>query len=305
MAYEIKQIKLEKPRKVVYAITDALGITERASKRLVDKGRVKCNGTTVERKGEIVDGTLEVLFYEPTPIIDVEVVFEHEDFAIFDKPPFMLVHPNGFNTKTSLLDNIKNLYGLSANIVHRLDYETSGLVIASKNKKSEAVLKTMFENRQVKKQYIALLQGSLNKTIEIRTFIEKQNINGEIKIKQNSSNEGKEAVSIFEPMEKIEKLSATLVKVSPLTGRLHQIRLHSAHIGMPIFGEPIYGNTICTAGKYLDKKLSKEERLEQTKANRICLQAERLEFNYLGESIVATSKLNAKSDFLKAVRGEE
>jgi 23S rRNA pseudouridine1911/1915/1917 synthase len=302
LSYEIKIIKLEAPRRVVYAIVDALGITERASKRLVDKGRVKCNGKPVERKGEVVDCQLEVLFYEPSPVIDVKIVYEHEDFAIFDKPPFMLVHPNGFNTKTSLLDNIKYLYGHSSNIAHRLDYETSGLVIASKNKKSEAKIKTMFENREIKKRYLALLQGKLDEMVEIRTFIEKQNINGEVKIKQNIADDGKESISIFEPIEYFVESNATLVKVSPLTGRLHQIRLHAAHIGMPIFGEPIYGNSECTAKNYLDKLLSKEERFLQTKASRVCLQANELEFEYNGKTIKASAKNSAREAFLEAIK---
>lgn len=297
----MKQINLTAPRRVVYAIVDALGITERASKRLVDKGRVRCNGTRVERKGEVVEGLLEVLFYEPTPLMDAPIVFEHEDFAIFDKPSFMLVHPNGFETKTSLLDNIKHLYGHSANITHRLDYETSGVVIASKNKKSEAKIKTMFESREVKKRYIALLQGELKERMEIVTFIEKQNIDGEVKIKQNIADSGKESISIFEPLEYFPALNASLVRVTPLTGRLHQIRLHAAHIGMPIFGEPIYGNSECTAKNYLDKKLSAEERFAMTKASRVCLQADEVEFIYDGEHILGRSKRSARAEFLEAI----
>ncbi len=301
MSYEIKKIQLEAPRRVVYAIVDALGITERASKRLVDKGRVKCNGVTVERKGQVVDGELEVVFYEPNPTKDAPVVYEHEDFAIFDKPPFLLVHPNGFNTNTSLLDNIKVLFGHSSNITHRLDYETSGLVIASKNKKSEAVIKTMFENRQIKKRYLALLQGRLEERVEIRTFIEKQTVDGEVKIKQSIGESGKESISIFEPLEFFEHLKATLVKVSPLTGRINKIRLNSANIGMPIFGEPIYGNEEFTAKNYLYKKLTPEERLAQTRAARVCLQANELEFEYNGETILVFSSIPAREEFLAAV----
>lgn len=285
----------------MYAIVDALGITERASKRLVDKGRVKCNGIQVARKGDIVEGQLEVLFYEPAPIMDVQIVYEHEDFAIFDKPPFMLVHPNGFNTKTSLLDNIKYLFGHGSNITHRLDYETSGLVIASKNKKAEAKIKCMFEQREIKKRYLALLQGNLKSKMEIRTFIEKQSIDGNIKIKQNIADDGKEAISIFEPVEYIDEINGSLVKVSPLTGRLHQIRLHAAYIGMPIFGEPIYGNSECIAQNYLDKLLTVQERVVQTRASRVCLQANELEFIYNQEIIKVFSKQNAKDNFLTAV----
>jgi 23S rRNA pseudouridine1911/1915/1917 synthase len=301
MSYEIKKLNIIEPRRVVYAIVDGLGITERASKRLVDKGRVKCNGVQVQRKGEVVCGELSVLFYEATPTMDVKIVYEHEDFAIFDKPPFMLVHPNGFDTKTSLLDNVKALFGHSSNITHRLDYETSGLVIASKNKRSEAKIKTMFENREIQKRYLAFLQGELTKRAEVCTFIESRNVNGVIRIKQNVSDSGKESVSIFEPVEYFADRNASLVRVSPLTGRRHQIRLHAAHIGMPIFGEPIYGNTECTAKHYLDKLLTLEERVTQTRAARVCLQANELEFDYEGERILAYSKMSARDDFLLAV----
>jgi 23S rRNA pseudouridine1911/1915/1917 synthase len=301
VAYEIKQIHLAAPRKVVYAIVDALGTTERSSKRLVDKGRVKCNGVTVERKGQVVDGLLEVLFYEPTPLTAVEIAFEHEDFAVFDKPAFMLVHPNSFETKESLLDSIKERYGIGSNITHRLDYETSGLVLASRNKKSESVLKIMFENRQVQKTYLALLQGKLEEVAEVKTYISKCREDGLVKVKQTVSAEGKESVTIFEPIEYLSKFDATFVRVRPLTGRLHQIRLHSAHLGLPIFGEFLYGVDEQIGADHLDKKLSAHERWKLTRANRICLHAETLSFEY-GERFSITSKTNALDEFLNALK---
>jgi len=301
MAYEIKQIQLSAPRRVVYAIVDALGVTERAAKRLVDKGRVKCDGVTVERKGQTVDGLLEVLFYEPAPIRLVEPMYEHDDFAVFDKPAFMLVHPNSFNVKESLLDSIKVKYGLSANITHRLDYETSGLVLASRNKKAEGVLKTMFEDRKIQKGYLALLQGKLDKPAEVRTNISKCREDGLVKVKQSVSADGKASHTLFEPLEYIAEHDATFVRVTPFTGRLHQIRLHSAHLGLPIFGEFMYGVDEQIGADHLDKKLTLHDRWRLTRANRICLHAQSLSFEY-GETFSISSARDILDEFLDALR---
>lgn len=298
MGYKIKKFELN-GEKLLYFLVERLEITERAGKRLIDKGRVKLNGETVSHKGVRVYGDVEVLFYEPTPSIQLLPVFEEEEFAVFDKPPFMLSHPNGFHVEECLLDSAKKLYGNVANITHRLDFETSGLIAVSKTKKAEAALKGVFENRSVKKEYTALLKGELKEAREVECLLE--NVKTlEIKIMQGASEEGKYSHSLFEPLEYIGDLNATLVRVSPSTGRLHQIRVHSSYIGFPIVGEPIYGNDIETARDYLDRKLSLEERVKRTGASRICLHASTLSFEYMGKSFVVESKRDIKAEFLQA-----
>jgi 23S rRNA pseudouridine1911/1915/1917 synthase len=299
LGYEIKKFDIN-GEKLLYFMIERLGIPERAGKRLIDKGRVKLNGELVTNKGVRGVGEVEVLFYEPTPSVQLMPVFDSEDFAVFEKPPFMLSHPNGFHVEECLLDSIKKLYGNIANVTHRLDYETSGLIVTSKTKDAESILKTTFETRGMKKEYTALLRGHLKETKEVECLLE--NIKTlEVKIMQGASENGKHSLTIFEPLEYFEKEDATLVSVKPLTGRLHQIRVHSSMIGHPIMGEPLYGNDINTAKDYLDKKLSTEARLRQTGAKRICLHASKIAFEYKKENYEISSKTDIKSEFLASL----
>ena len=299
MGYTIKKFDIN-GEKLLYSMIKALDITERAGKRLIDKGRVKLDGETVTHKGLRASGEVEVLFYEPTPTNQLMPIFETDDFAVFEKPSFMLSHPNGFHVEECMLDSIKKLYGNTANVTHRLDFETSGLIVASKTKEAESLLKINFENRGMQKEYTALLQGKLEETKEVECLLE--NIKTlEIKIMQGEGENGKYSFSVFEPLEYFEDQNATLVRIIPKTGRLHQIRVHSSIIGHPIMGEPIYGNDLDTAKDYLDKKLSKEERLRRTKASRICLHASKISFEHKNEHYEISSKTDIRREFLAAL----
>lgn len=296
MGYKIKKFDIN-GEKILYFIIEKLSLPQRAAKRLIDKGRVKINGEIVTHKGVRAEGELEVLFYEPTPSNQLIPIFVANDFAVFEKPPFMLSHPNGFHVEECLLDSIKKLYGNIANITHRLDYETSGLIVVSRTKESESILKTTFETRGMQKEYTALLRGKLKEKKEVECLLE--NIKTlEVKIMQGASENGKYSKTVFEPLEYFEKENATLVRIKPLTGRLHQIRVHSSIIGHPIVGEPLYGNDITTAKDYLDKKMTPEERLKRTGAKRICLHASKISFEYKGEQYEIYSDTDIKSEFL-------
>ena len=299
VAYEIKTFDIN-GQKLVYHMVSVLSITERACKRLIDKGRVRLNGETVTQKGIRGEGVVEVLFYEPTPTKQLFPVFESDDFAVFDKPSFMLSHPNGFHVEECLLDSIKKLYGYGANITHRLDYETSGLLVASKHKRAESILKTTFETRGMQKEYTALLFGHLAGELEVECLLEPIKIL-EQKVMQGAAEQGKHSLTIFEPLEYFDKYDMTLVRAKPYTGRLHQIRLHAAHIGHPIVGEPIYRKDIDMARDYLDKKMDTAERIERTGAKRICLHASKISFEYSEKSYEIESPIDTKKEFLTAL----
>lgn len=299
MAYEIKKFDIN-GEKLLYFMIEKLGITERAGKRLIDKGRVKLNGDVVAYKGVRAVGEVEVLFYEPTPSKQLIPVFEEDDFAVFEKPSFMLSHPNGFETQECLLDSIKKLYGYGANITHRLDYETSGLIVASKNKAAESILKTTFETRGMQKEYTALLFGQLAEQTEVECLLEQIKVL-ELKVMQGASEQGKHSLTLFEPLEYFEELGMTLVRAKPFTGRLHQIRLHAVHMGHPIVGEPIYRKNLDMARDYLDKKMGEAQRIERTGAKRICLHASKISFEYKGKSFEISSSSDVRSEFLASI----
>jgi 23S rRNA pseudouridine1911/1915/1917 synthase len=107
-------------------------------------------------------------------LVGVKPLLEFEDFAIFDKPTHLMVHPISKNTPYSLLDEIRFHFGEDANLIHRIDAETSGLVIVGKNKKSEIELKEMFQDKKYHKSYLAIVCGKIEKELKLIKAIDKE-----------------------------------------------------------------------------------------------------------------------------------
>ena len=158
--FNIKNIKL------LDFLIESFKITESEAKKMVNRGRVAFNGERIKKYNQNYDGILTIIYFKPKPF-GLKPIFETEDFAIFDKPSGVAVHPKGLTHSQTLLDDVRFLYGKDANLAHRLDKETSGLIIASKNKWSEKILKTMFEKKGIQKYYIAKVEGKIEKTLTI------------------------------------------------------------------------------------------------------------------------------------------
>lgn len=139
-------------------LMNALGVSMSEAQRLIDKGRLFCNGEVVSAKNEILRGKIELISYENAPR-GQKPIFDNQNFAVFDKQSGILSHPNGRNCAYSLCDEIWHLYGAQAGVAHRLDRETSGLILVAKDKKTQTIFKTLFEKRLVKKEYLALVSG--------------------------------------------------------------------------------------------------------------------------------------------------
>lgn len=288
MGYEIKRFENVQNCKIVPFLVENLNLTERKVKRLIDKGRVKQNSEIVVKKGQVVSGTIEALVFVPSLEDELLPVFDSKNFAVFNKPSGMLSHPNGFNSVPSVLDYAKHHFGNSANITHRLDALTSGLIVVAKNRDAECEFKRMFESREVQKEYIALLRGRLEQTVIVDASL-KQEAFGEVRQKMQIRDDGKECVTEFIPLEINE--NSTLVRVVPKTGRLHQIRAHSEHIGHAIIGDPLYGVSSEIAKGYLERTIGADELKIHTLGNRLCLHASVLEFNFLGEDFRIESSI--------------
>jgi 23S rRNA pseudouridine1911/1915/1917 synthase len=282
--YEIKN------EKILDFLIKKLGFNTREAKRAIDRGRVSLNGKRVTQKAARGSGILKCIVFEPNGY-GLKPIFETSHFAIFDKPSGVAIHPKKLANTKSLLDDVRNLYGNDANLVHRLDKETSGLVIASKNKFAESILKQAFQNKEIQKKYLALVKGNLEKELTIKKPIA-VNKDENIKVKVLIHHEGKESITIIKPIKKIE--NNTLVECIPLTGRQHQIRVHLFSIGHPIVGDPLYGVDNEFADRYLNKQITKEERIEKTGAERLMLHAYKLEFEFMNNKYIITS-----NDFLK------
>jgi len=254
-------------------------LSMKEAQRWIDKKRLYHNGEIVIKKPLEISGEIEVIVFEPSTR-GLEPMFETRDFAVYDKPSGVLIHPANRFTEYSLTHELKYRYGNNANITHRIDKETSGLVIVAKHKEAEKGIKKLFESREVKKSYLAYVKGKINKKIFIDAPILKNRDFDEIKLKVQINENGKSSQTIVEPLSYHDKEDITLIKATPLTGRQHQIRVHMFHVKHPIVGDPIYGVGVKIADDYLNGRLSDVDRVRLTGASRLMLHANTVSFKY-------------------------
>ena len=191
---------------------------------------------------------ISVEFWEEPQLIDLpediplEIIFEDEEIMIINKPAGLVVHPGSGNKSgtlvNALLSHNEELSFLPrAGIVHRLDKDTSGIMVISKSEISYLNLIEQLKERSVKRTYLAIVLGAplankiINKPIGRHP---------KIRTKQAVTHNGKEAITRFSVLESLGGYS--LLRVNLETGRTHQIRVHLSHIGYPIVGDPVYGN---------------------------------------------------------------
>ena len=266
--------------------------TQAQAQRLICKGRLLINGASIFNPGTKIEaGEVEVVYFKANSKGETPL-FSNKDFMVFEKPSGVLVHPNTMATPYSMLDEIRHISGDHANAVHRIDMETSGLLLASKHKKAEHYLKNAFEIKTIQKSYLAWVDGKIDAPFCVSENIKINNDYTKVKHKVFISKEGKTAHTEFTPLHYNETLDATLLACYPLTGRTHQIRVHLLHSKHPILGDPIYGTCFESANRYLEERLSKEERLIQTGASRLLLHAHTLSFHYKNQFFI-----ESKSDF--------
>ncbi|ASM35932.1 putative prophage LambdaCh01, recombination protein Bet [Campylobacter sputorum subsp. bubulus] len=296
-----KKIKIDEVKNLkAYEVLIKNGFSKAKSQQLIDKGRVFCDDKLIKIKNEILNGKIFLIDYECNPK-GLKPIFENSNFAVFDKPSGVLSHPNGRNSSYNLYDEIWHLYGKSACVAHRLDKETSGLILVCKNLNISREFKTMFESRAVKKEYIALAKGKIESEFIVDEPITKSDESSEVKIRMCIDENGKNAITKFIPLEFYHNINATLIKAIPLTGRQHQIRLHLFHVKHKILGEPLYGLETKIVEDIMDEKLSTNERIKFCGAKRLCLHASKLEFNYKNEKFEIKTDIDFKKEFLNSL----
>ncbi|MDD2839316.1 MAG: RluA family pseudouridine synthase [Sulfuricurvum sp.] len=280
MPFITKKLHAPERQKAFRFLMQELGITQSEAQRLIAKGRLSQNGIVMSNNAGFIEGECDFVLFEPLSL-GLEPTFVASEFAIYDKPSGLLVHPQNRHTPYSLNDEIKHRFGHEANITHRIDQETSGLVLAARNKESERALKMMFEERQITKKYLAMVKGHLSQPLDIQEpLLRREDSSSIIRMIVRVHPEGKPSRTFITPLHYFPETDTTLVEASPYTGRQHQIRVHLFHVKHPIIGDPIYNQDETDAVRFLDREMSEAERFTNTGASRLLLHAYSLDFTY-------------------------
>lgn len=230
-------------------------LTRSYLQQLIEDGHI-----TIEGKGKIKAGLklkgneiVKVIVPEPEELnvepedIPIDIVYEDKDILVINKSSNMVVHPAPGNYSGTLVNailyHIKDLSSINGvirpGIVHRLDKDTSGLIVIAKSDEAHVKMVDSFKDKTIKKSYLAIVKGVIGRdTGRLETFIGR-NPNDRKKMAVVEKN-GKIAISNYTVLDRSNK--HTLVKVDIETGRTHQIRVHMKHLGYPIEGDIVYGN---------------------------------------------------------------
>ena len=278
MPFILKKYEAIKDKKLSLFLLQNLKIDHKLAQRIASKGRIFDEDMNTIAPNDIIPTDYIYMAVFEGITRGLKPLLEFPDFAIFDKPTHLMVHPISKSTPYSLLDEIRYHFGEDANLIHRIDAETSGLIIVGKNKKSEIELKEMFQDKKYHKSYLAIVQGQIKEELQIDKGLDREGLL--IGVRMKVCEEGKESVTVIKPISYNKEKNITLIEALPLTGRQHQIRVHLYSEGHRILGDPIYGVDDENAENYLNKTLSDEDRFAVTNSHRLWLHANYLEFTY-------------------------
>lgn len=256
----------ERIDKYLASITD---LSRETITKMIDSEYILVNGKKVKAsykpvvgdKIEIKDG-----FVKDTKIdakkLDLDIVYEDEYLMVINKPSGLVVHPGSGNKDNTLVNGLmyytKNLSDIGDSdrpgIVHRLDKDTSGLMLVAKENKTHEILAEEFKKHNIHREYIALVDGVIEVsrgTIDAPIKRSKENYQ-----KMTVASGGKKAITNFEVIKRYK--NNTLIRLVLETGRTHQIRVHMAYIGYPIHNDPVYNKKVSTSfGQFLHSEYLK------------------------------------------------
>ena len=241
-------------RRLDVQLAEASGLTRSRVAALMEQGLCLVDGRAEAKAGTKARPGQQVVLTVPAPKpavpqaedIPLEILYQDEDLAVVVKPCGMVVHPAAGNEDGTLvnallhhLDSLGGIGGeLRPGIVHRLDKDTSGLLLVAKNDAAQLALSRQLQDRQMEKHYRALVDGLMKEPsgrVEAPIARSKKD-----RKKMAVDPEGREAVTDWTVLA--EGRGVTLLDVHILTGRTHQIRVHMKHLGHPVCGDPIYGS---------------------------------------------------------------
>ncbi|MBV6451106.1 MAG: Ribosomal large subunit pseudouridine synthase D [Anaerolineales bacterium] len=229
---------------------------------LIADGFVDVNGSPARKAGQPLDAGAALTVRIPPPLptdlipeqIPLDIIFENDDLLVVNKPAGMVVHPAAGHARGTLVNAVlgydPEIEGIGGEerpgVVHRLDKDTSGLILLAKNERAHRWLQDQFRLRKVEKTYLALVDGAPpTPSGRVETFIGRDPKNRK-RMAIVPQAKGREAISEYKTLENFK--SHTLLEFHPQTGRTHQIRLHCAFLKCPIAGDEVYGRKISTIG---------------------------------------------------------
>ncbi len=231
----------------------ALQLSRSRLQELMAEGLITIDGARIKASRKLQGGeTVRIVIPDVKPLalrpdpIPLHILYEDADLIVLDKPAGMVVHPAAGNPDgtlvNALLHHCRDLSGIGGverpGIVHRLDKDTSGVMVAVKTDSAHRSLSTQMKRRRVEKQYLAIARGRLPRD---HGMIEAPIGRHERHRKKMTVHvaRGREAVTFYEVLERF--IGSAVLSVTLKTGRTHQIRVHLSHLGRPIVGDPVYG----------------------------------------------------------------
>lgn len=238
----------------VYLSGNMPQLTRSALKKIFDGGGVEINGKTAKASQSVKRGDSVVITVPPAEEysvkpenIPLDIVYQDKDLAVINKPQGMTVHMGNGNKEgtlvNALLYNLDSLSGINGvirpGIVHRIDKDTSGLLVVAKNDAAHLSLSTQIAEKTCRRTYIALLEGNLKEESGTVTTYIGRDPKDRLKMAVVSADKGKIAITEFCVLKRYD--GYTLCRFDLKTGRTHQIRVHAKHLGHPVVGDPVYG----------------------------------------------------------------
>lgn len=240
------------------------GLSRAYVAELIGNGTVRVNGAPARKGKMLAPGDVvevepflrpEERRIDPSPEIPLSIVFQSEELIVVDKPAGLPTHPNDYSDRSTLANALLARFPeiaevgddrLRPGIVHRLDTDTSGLLLVARTEESFRTLRKLFDERKVKKTYWALVLGDVASGGEVTTPVAHHPRNprkmvavtSEVRKREGFRSRVREAKTLYEPLERFN--GYTLLEVRTLTGRMHQVRVHLSSIGHPLAGDRLY-----------------------------------------------------------------
>lgn len=256
------EVEVLREERIDKYLAEELGISRSIVKKMIDEGFVLVNGKEV--KASLILSEADELFVKDGFIkeasfeaedIPINIVYEDDDLLVINKKSGMVVHPGNGNTSGTLVNalmhytkNLSNKEAFRPGIVHRIDKDTSGLMLVAKNDKAHDILAEGFKNKTIKREYIALVCGVIGEDSGVIDAPIGRDAKDRKKMCVTSEN-SKKAVTHFKVLKRYEHY--TLLRLILDTGRTHQIRVHMKYIGHPVYNDPVYGKAYNDFGQFL------------------------------------------------------